>query len=122
MMAAELVTVETEASTSTSRGLTLTLPDMLYVSIDGHLQCEETKVDVRFGPEKVRCYVRWILPTTGFEFDGRRAVKEGQIHRIQVFGGLGDVVRGNAKCIWFAVGQSSQGEWPHTRAIFEFTG
>jgi hypothetical protein len=96
----------------------------LLIAIDGHLQAEECAVDVRYGPDATRVYVRWAIPSSGMEWDGRDQV--GTTHRIVVYrngghGGTNDIMQArDMRCIWFACGHSVRGSRETiARAIFE---
>lgn len=111
--------VDTKIGPLECKGPALQLYSLLYVGIDGHLQAEETKVDVRFGSGKIRVYVRWAVPSVGLEWDGRDAVGTDKMFHIDVDGPGGEkVVSRNMRCVWFAVSHSVNHE-AAARAIFE---
>jgi hypothetical protein len=94
--------------------------DSLFLVIDGNVQSDETKVDVRYGGERTRVYVRWNVPTNGLEWDGRGKVGTARRFGIAVFGPkTGEaVLRSAMSLVWFAVGHRV-GERVFARAIFE---
>lgn len=97
----------------------LRLYALMYLTVDGHLQVEEQKIDVRVGPDKTRVYVRWAVPEMGIEFDGRSHVGTGRTFDIGVIGPRGAyVANGPMRCVWFAAGHSVN-ECAQARAIFE---
>ena len=97
----------------------LRLYSLMYLTIDGNLQTEEQKVEVRVGPEKSRVYARWAVPETGFEFDGRQHVGSGRTFDIGVIGAAGEyVIARPMSCVWFAIGHSVN-TCACARAIFE---
>lgn len=91
----------------------------LFVAIDGSLQCEEQHVDVRYGPGKVRVYVRWAVPASGFEWDGREHAGTEREFQVVVFGS-DYIVKKQMRCVWFAV-RHAVNEAATARAIFEAT-
>jgi hypothetical protein len=94
----------------------------LYVVIDGSLQAEEQHVDVRFGPERVRVYMRSAVPAKGLEWDGSGVAGTSRTVRVTVFGPGGEaVVSRDMRCRWFAVRHDVHGI-ACARAIFECGG
>jgi hypothetical protein len=97
----------------------LCLYSLMYLTIDGSLQAEEQKVEVRIGPEKTRVYARWSVPEAGLEFDGRQYVGSDGTLDVGVIGAAGEyLVNRRMTCVWFAVGHSVD-NCACARAIFE---
>jgi hypothetical protein len=91
----------------------------LYVAINGSLQMDAQRVDVRHGPDKSRVYVRWAVPTKGLEFDGADSVGTDRAFAVCVLGpGCEAVIARNMYCRWFALGHTVNQE-SVARAIFE---
>lgn len=92
---------------------------LMFVVIDGHLQAEEQSVDVRLGGDRKRVYVRWAVPVSGFEWDGRPYVGTDRTVQIAVLGpGAEYVINGQARCVWFAASHGVNTA-VCARAIFE---
>jgi len=96
---------------------------LLFVAIDGRLQAEEQKVDVRHSGKKTRVYVRWAVPASGLEFDprnyhGARVPMADRTFDVVVWGANDVVVRAAMRCTHFAVGHEVDRP-ARARAIFE---
>jgi hypothetical protein len=92
----------------------------LRIGIDGALQDEECKIDVRYAGNKTRVYVRWVVSQQGFEWDGRESAGSDREYHVLVIGeqSAEPVINRKMRCIWFAVGHKVS-EVVHARAIFE---
>lgn len=92
----------------------------LLVTIDGTLQTEEQRVDLRWGPAGPRLYCRWAVPDTGLEFDGRPHVGTDRTFRVTVMGPRGEMILTGYEMSLqhFAVGQTGPTNLPCARAVF----
>jgi len=90
---------------------------LLFVVVDGQLQAEEQKVDVRVGPLKTRVYMRSAVPAAKLELDGRDRV--GETFRVQVIGPGGEsMVNADMQLRHFAV-KHGVSEHAVARYVFE---
>jgi hypothetical protein len=97
----------------------LTFYTLLFVVVDGHLQAQEQKVDVRCNASRVRVYMRASVPARGLELDCRESVVSGRLYRVGVLGPAGEyVVVGDMRCTHFAIGHTVNKE-ACARYIFE---
>lgn len=95
----------------------LQLYALLYVCINGLLQADEQKVDVRFSGGKQRVYVRWAVPEEKLEWDGAPFL--GQMVHVGVCTSGGDtVIARDMRLIHWAVRHEVSSE-AVARAIFE---
>jgi len=112
---------ETPGAAAARKWASLQLHAVLFAVIDGRLQAEEQRVDVRCSADRIRVYMRSAVPQGGLEFDATESIKTRRQHRVKVIGPRCDaIVRADMRCIHFAVGHAVNKE-ACARYIFECT-
>jgi hypothetical protein len=91
----------------------------LRVAIDGNLQQEAQKLDVRCSAGRIRVYMRSVVPQDRLEFDARESVASERMHRVHVVTSKGEqILRAEMKVKHFAIGQTVN-KMALARYIFE---